>query len=267
MPTNTMPARELILAALTQASAPLTVTDLAEEAGVGKSTVSKYLPALEKEGLAVRAPGGRQGRRRLPDHWQAAATTPTEPIPPAQEATSCTAENPAEAEVVTSASVMPAHKQVTPVETDAPAQETSVEDSAPSPEDPDTGQVPVPDPDTGPAATTQELATAARVPAAASPTSAVSAQRESRTGTGAGEEGVNPVSGSRRLEPGELKLMVWALLKADPGQEFTATELSHTLQGRSIGAIQNNLAKLTKEGKAELAYDKPRRYRFAQQTP
>ncbi|MBR8741421.1 helix-turn-helix domain-containing protein, partial [Nocardiopsis sp. MG754419] len=57
MTTNTAPSRDLLLTALTRASAPLTVTDLAEEAGVGKSTASKYLPALEKEGLAVRTPG------------------------------------------------------------------------------------------------------------------------------------------------------------------------------------------------------------------
>ncbi|WP_460778675.1 ArsR/SmtB family transcription factor, partial [Nocardiopsis nanhaiensis] len=78
MSANTMPARELIVAALAQATTPLTVTELAEEAGVAKSTVGKYLPALEQDGAAVRTRGGRQGRCRLPDHWQAAPTATTE---------------------------------------------------------------------------------------------------------------------------------------------------------------------------------------------
>lgn len=73
----------------------------------------------------------------------------------------------------------------------------------------------------------------------------------------------NPVSGSPRLAPGELKVMVKALLDSDPGAEFTATEISHLLAGRSIGAIQNNLARLAKEGRAVQTGDKPRRYRSA----
>ncbi|MGW5878803.1 helix-turn-helix domain-containing protein [Nocardiopsis terrae] len=255
---NIVPARELLLIALAQATEPLTVTELAEEAGVGRSTVSKYLPALEKEELAVRTPGGREGRRRLPDHWQAASApaTPIEQDPPAEGAASLAGEDPDATAEATPCEQAEEHSA--PAEDGVTAPETAIEVSVPDPAHPDTQETPGSGPDASPA------------PATPAPNSARPAPRTSaapvQDGTRASEEGVNPVSGSRRLEPGELKLMVWALLKADPGAEFTATELSHTLQGRSIGAIQNNLAKLAKEGKAELTCDKPRRYRVATQT-
>ncbi|GAA1463147.1 MarR family transcriptional regulator [Nocardiopsis exhalans] len=267
MPANTTaPARELILAALAQATKSLTVTELAEEAGVGKSTASKYLPGLEKEGLAVRTPGGRDGRRRLPDHWQAAPTTPTEPAPATAETTSGSAKDLEEA--------VPA-----PPATGEAAEDQHPQDTAPAPvskgetASPTSRSMPAPGhthqaqrPDTEPASTSTEAAHApAPRRAAPAPRTKATSGREP-VHTGAGEEGVNPVSGSQRLAPGELKLMVWALLKNSPEEEFTATELSHLLQGRSIGAIQNNLAKLSREGKAELACDKPRRYRFASPT-
>ncbi|WP_179808754.1 hypothetical protein [Nocardiopsis sinuspersici] len=86
-----------------------------------------------------------------------------------------------------------------------------------------------------------------------------------RVGVTTAEE-VNPVSGSARLAPGELKLMVKAILDAEPGEEFTATAISHLLQGRSIGAIQNNLARLAKEERAVQTCDRPRRYRSAKHT-
>ena len=77
------------------------------------------------------------------------------------------------------------------------------------------------------------------------------------------EQDLNPVSGSARLAPGELKLKVKAILDSDPGEELTATAISHILQGRSIGAIQNNCARLAKEGRAVQTCDRPRRYRSA----
>lgn len=262
MTTTRVPAPDLIMAALAQATNPLTVTELAEEAGVGRSTVSKYLPTLEKDGAAVRTPGGREGRRRLPDQWQAAPTTSPAEEPSAPGSTTVTTDDlddlatapPAIAEATVCEQMPPALVDIGETQTQDP-----IENPAPETECPDAGQVPAPDP--GP-----RLADAAPVPV---PTSSAPAPRTGTTPvrgpvpTGTDEEGLNPVSGSRRLAPGELKTMVWALLKADPGAEFTATALSHVLQGRSIGAIQNNLAKLAKEGKAELTCDKPRRYRFA----
>ncbi|MCP3013846.1 MarR family transcriptional regulator [Nocardiopsis dassonvillei] len=252
--------RDLVLAALTEATAPVTVTELAERAGVGKSTLGKHLPALEKDGLAVRTPGGRDGRRRLPDTWQATtSTTPdtdpgenTEPLTSdhAEEETetACAetssapdtaAKEAPEVDIPTPAT-QEASPQVTPEQ--APADEaTATEDQSPT-----TTHVSVPPagPRPDPAVRGTATATATRVGVTVA-------------------EGLNPVSGSTRLAPGELKLMVKAILDADPGEEFTATEISHLLQGRSIGAIQNNLARLAKEERAVQTCDKPRRYRSA----
>ncbi|MDE3721457.1 MarR family transcriptional regulator [Nocardiopsis sp. N85] len=259
MTTTTAPARELIMTALTEAGTPLTVTDLAEVAGVGKSTVSKYLPALEKDGAAVRTPGGRDGRRRLPDHWQAAPTTATEQDPASDEDAACAAEDfesavtmpPVEGGGNEDAQVHP--QDSAPMGTGETGLLASGENSVPE----DAGSAAEP-------AAAAALDPASPVPALDAPAPrAEVAPAPVAADLGMDEPTVNPVSGSRRLASGELKLMVWALLKAAPEQEYTATELSHLLQGRSIGAIQNNLAKLTKEGKTELTCDKPRRYRFA----
>jgi hypothetical protein len=46
-----------------------TAAEIAEIAGIGRSTANKALAALETEGKAVRAPGGRDGARRQPDRW------------------------------------------------------------------------------------------------------------------------------------------------------------------------------------------------------
>lgn len=46
-----------------------TAAELAAATGLGRSTVSKSLAALEVSGVARRQPGGRDGARRLPDRW------------------------------------------------------------------------------------------------------------------------------------------------------------------------------------------------------
>jgi DNA-binding MarR family transcriptional regulator len=46
-----------------------TTIDLAESLGLGRSTVTAALARMEREGVAVRTPGGRDGSRRLPDVW------------------------------------------------------------------------------------------------------------------------------------------------------------------------------------------------------
>ncbi|WP_306368596.1 winged helix-turn-helix domain-containing protein [Nocardiopsis sp. CC223A] len=223
--------RTLILTALTETPEPVTVAALAEETGLGTSTLAKHLTVLEKEDKAVRTPGGRDGRKRLPDTWQAApAPEPTSaedsvetvPAPPSPQEDQLadlvqeTAEDSAET----------THTPGTPTEADDPA--------------PSTPNGPVP-----------ASRAAAPTPVAAKPLGSTP------------EADLNPVSGSTRLGPGELKLMVRAILDASPGEEFTATEISHLLGGRSIGAIQNNLARLAKEGRAVQTCDKPRRYRSA----
>ena len=50
-----------------------TVAELSELAGLGRSTVGKFLVALEAGGRATRTTGERDGARRRPDRWNAAA--------------------------------------------------------------------------------------------------------------------------------------------------------------------------------------------------
>jgi DNA-binding transcriptional ArsR family regulator len=250
--------RDLVLAALAEAAEPVTVTGLAERAGVGKSTLGKHLPALEKDGLAVRTPGGRDGRRRLPDTWQATTPDTDTTEDTSAQADEHTEEEPDTTSVSAEPDTVPDTAAESPeVDVPAPATQeaspqagseralaeeaTTTEDQSPTTTDaPALPAAPRPDSDVRGTAT----ATATRIRVTAG-------------------EGLNPVSGSTRLAPGELKLMVKAILDADPGEEFTATEISHLLQGRSIGAIQNNLARLATEERAVQTCDKPRRYRSA----
>jgi DNA-binding IclR family transcriptional regulator len=52
----------------------LTGAEIATVTGLGRSTVGKALVALERRGVVRRQPGGRDGRRRLPDRWSTAQT-------------------------------------------------------------------------------------------------------------------------------------------------------------------------------------------------
>ncbi|MGH3533996.1 MAG: MarR family transcriptional regulator [Pseudonocardiaceae bacterium] len=63
-----------------------TTTELAERAGIGRSTAGKILPGWERDGTATRTPGPAQGKRRSPDTW---TTTDTDPPadPPTSEPT------------------------------------------------------------------------------------------------------------------------------------------------------------------------------------
>jgi biotin operon repressor len=215
--------RERILAALGMFTEPVAVAELAEAVEMGRSTITKHLNNLEKEGAATRTPGGREGRRRLPDHWTLSTSTTT-----GTDLTPCT------------------------------EPEDGHHDSGAGPDEVDADEAPTTP--TAPAVTRAEVTvpTSPQRPAVA----LVAAHR-----LGGGEAGaVNPVSGTNRLAPGELKLMVQAILDSDPAQEFGATQISHLLQGRSIGAVQNNLARLVTEGTAELTRERPRRYRTTKAT-
>lgn len=62
-------AGEQALIAALDAQPEATVTELAAQAGLGRSTVSGLLARLEHAGQAKRQEGGRDGARRLPDRW------------------------------------------------------------------------------------------------------------------------------------------------------------------------------------------------------
>ncbi|MHB1537922.1 MAG: helix-turn-helix domain-containing protein [Solirubrobacteraceae bacterium] len=59
-----MSSEDAVLAALGEGTA--TAAELAEQAGLGRSTVSKLLAALERGAKVQREAGGRDGARQLP---------------------------------------------------------------------------------------------------------------------------------------------------------------------------------------------------------
>jgi len=74
---STRPDKATIFASGTVAQAVTvrpgsTAAELAAVTGLGRSTVSKSLAALEVSGVARRQPGGHDGARRLPDRWMPA---------------------------------------------------------------------------------------------------------------------------------------------------------------------------------------------------
>jgi biotin operon repressor len=49
--------------------------EIAEVVGIGRSSAAKQLATLERAGKIARHPGGRKGRKRLPDRWVPASET------------------------------------------------------------------------------------------------------------------------------------------------------------------------------------------------
>ena len=78
--TTTTTTAEAVLAAL--GPGPASAAEVAEAAGIGRSTAAKALAALAADGRVERTPGGRDGARRLPDRW-ALPATPEDPDRPA----------------------------------------------------------------------------------------------------------------------------------------------------------------------------------------
>ena len=59
--------------------AELTSAEIATKMGLGRSTVTKALSALERAADVRRSPGGREGGRRLPDRWSLATGDQSRP--------------------------------------------------------------------------------------------------------------------------------------------------------------------------------------------
>lgn len=68
------------------------------------------------------------------------------------------------------------------------------------------------------------------------------------------------------VKPGALRELVAAHLRAHPGKDFGPHEIGKVL-GRSSGAVANALDRLTGLGQAELAREKPRRFRLTANPP
>jgi predicted ArsR family transcriptional regulator len=78
--TKTTDNAQSILEAVTEKPGS-TAAELAEAIGLGRSTVSKLLATLQRDGQVTRTPGERDGRRRAADHW---SKTTTERLRPGQ---------------------------------------------------------------------------------------------------------------------------------------------------------------------------------------
>ena len=72
MTTKSTTSAEAIISALTD-HPNSTAAELADAAGIGGSTASKGLAALEQDGTVVRHVGGRENGRRIADRWSLAS--------------------------------------------------------------------------------------------------------------------------------------------------------------------------------------------------
>jgi predicted transcriptional regulator len=89
-PTPATPAAEALLGALADRPAA-TATELAQAAGIGRSTAAKLLATLVDQGRVLRQPGGHQEGRRAADRWTLPTPGPTQdpgapPTAPTQQA-------------------------------------------------------------------------------------------------------------------------------------------------------------------------------------
>ena len=91
-PTPATPAAEALLGALADRPGA-TATELAQAAGIGRSTAAKLLATLAGQGRVLRQPGGHQDGRRAADRWTLPTPGPTQdpgapptaaPTPPAE---------------------------------------------------------------------------------------------------------------------------------------------------------------------------------------
>jgi IclR helix-turn-helix domain len=76
------PATQALLEALADRPGA-TAPELAQAAGIGRSTAAKLLATLASQGRVLRQPGGRGGGRRAADRWTLPTPDPTPaPSPP-----------------------------------------------------------------------------------------------------------------------------------------------------------------------------------------
>jgi hypothetical protein len=202
---------------------------LALAAGIGRSTATKILAEWEKQGAAVRAPGGRINERPQPDRWSPAPAVPEPHGAPHGD-------------------TAPSGPSATPLAPEDAGQ------AAPSEEIPD--GVP-------PASVAEETGDGGE--ADAEPSSAAAGDPATSAHEPPATEAAPPTPGpvkAGRLMPGQLRTVVLDHLRAHPTKEFSPTALGRVL-GRSSGAIANALARSLNDGEVELVSAKPLRYRAA----
>jgi predicted transcriptional regulator len=93
-PTPATPAAQALLGALAYRPRA-TASELAEAAGIGRSTATKLLATLAAQGRVLRQPGGLKDGRKTADRWSLPTPAPTQdPSPPTPAAPIPAAEQP-----------------------------------------------------------------------------------------------------------------------------------------------------------------------------
>jgi len=204
-----------------------TAAELAERAGIGRSTASRTLANLETQGRVARQRGKSEASgRTAPDRWTLAPDTPADRAETEQPP--MTEEEPA----------------AEPADTADPARQ----------DDHDHGGQAAP-----PAIATTDPAKAdADADATTATIDATQPGGEDTQPTG------TDTSSNPRLRPGALRALVHDWLAARPGQEFTPTKIGKEL-GRSAGAVGNALATMTDAGEVTQTSTKPRTYTVSSQ--
>ncbi|MDQ1024630.1 putative transcriptional regulator [Streptomyces umbrinus] len=218
------PAILTIYTQLVTFTEPATVDDIAQAAKTARSSTFKALVTLEKRGLAHRDRGIQNGPNRCPDLWRANHTkaAPTPNWAPAQE------------------------EPTAPAPTSQPVADTTK---------------PATEPDQ-PTANAPEEKSDTTVPAQAVPAATLPAQRTEPSQPSHRAPTTALTGGTKRLAPGGLRQLVIDHLNAHPGEAFTTTRISRTID-RSSGAINNALEKLVRQDIAEQVSERPRTYRLA----
>jgi len=235
---------------------------IADAAGTGKPAARAALLEMEKAGTATRVKGAKPG---IPDTWTLAEPAPDAAGQPGPE----TAEpEPHEAPAGTG------HEDAVPDEPGDEAAPGSDPDDGEAPDDEDAPADAGDEPD--PALVTDLTGHLGQIRGAAEAAELVlAASGDLKTVLAGLDEVYEQAAQARRalkaaiggrtapaVRPGGLRDKVLAHLDAHPGGEFTPHEI-HKVNGHSSGAIANALETLVKLGEAEVATEKPRRFRRA----
>jgi hypothetical protein len=262
-----------------------TVTAIAGAAGTGKPAARDALLAMEKNGTAIRARGGKPG---VPDTWTLAGPVPDRPGP---------AEAGQDGPAGTGSTVgQNRGAGAAPQPAGGDALDDGKDSAAEQGEAPDRGDVPDPgdgtpgdagqrDPESetsddaapAPALVAEITEHIGQIRAAADATLIVVKGGNLAAALAGMEEICEQAAGARRslraaaggrkvpaVRPGGLRDKVLAHLAANAGKDFTPHEI-HKVNGHSSGAIANALDTLVKLGEAEVAAERPRRFRRAAQ--
>jgi hypothetical protein len=246
-----------------------TTTVIAATAGIGRPAARDALAALEAAGAAARTKGGKPG---IPDTWNLAA-----PDPSGSEHAAGSGQQEKAGDLPADAGgdlAQAARPGGDPAEGSSPVGQDTAESHEPDKTTlPAGGSAPAGTPAPDPALVAQIAGHIVQIQAAA--TTALAGGGDLHAVQAGLDEVYEQAVQARRAvkaaaggkttpaaRPGGLREKILAHLRDHPGGSFTPHEI-HKVTGHSSGAIANALDTLVKHGDAELAAEKPRRFRLA----